>query len=70
MEHQTTDNSPQPEALLLKPREAASALRIGERLLWELTNRGEVPCVRIGRLVRYAPDALKAWIASKGKQSR
>lgn len=33
--------------LLLTAREAAAALGICERTLWELTNRGEIPTVRI-----------------------
>ena len=48
--------------LLLSAREAAAALSIGRRKLWELTNRGEIPCVRIGRAVRYDPRDLLGWI--------
>jgi excisionase family DNA binding protein len=49
---------------LLKAREAAAVLAIGTRKLWELTNRGEIPCVRIGRAVRYATQDLSAYIAA------
>ncbi len=48
--------------LLLRPGEAAKALAISTRKLWELTNCGEIPCIRIGRAVRYAPADLQAWI--------
>lgn len=48
--------------LLLRPGEAADALAISERKLWELTRCGEVPAVRIGRAVRYDPRDLAAWI--------
>jgi excisionase family DNA binding protein len=48
--------------LLLTPREAAGVLRISERLLWELTDRGDIASVRIHRLVRYSPADLQAWI--------
>jgi excisionase family DNA binding protein len=48
--------------LLLTPRDAAGVLRISERLLWELTDRKEIPCLKIGRLVRYSPADLQAWI--------
>jgi len=47
---------------LLKASEAAQVLAISERLLWSLTNRSEIPCVRIGRAVRYDPADLRAWI--------
>ncbi|KAA3611888.1 MAG: DNA-binding protein [Planctomycetota bacterium] len=47
---------------LLKPKEAARALGICERKLWELGNCGAVPTVRIGRAVRYDPSDLEASI--------
>lgn len=50
--------------LLVKPDKAAELLTISPRKLWELTNRGEVPCVRIGKSVRYLPEDLRAWIDS------
>ncbi len=50
------------QALLLKPNEAAAALAISPRLLWSLTQSGDVPCVRIGRAVRYDPRDLTVWI--------
>jgi excisionase family DNA binding protein len=46
----------------LTPREAAGVLRISERLLWDLTDKEEIACVKIGRLVRYSPADLQAWI--------
>ena len=53
--------------LLLRPNEAAQVLAISPRKLWELTDCGEMPCVRIGRAVRYSVEDLKAWI--KGKKT-
>lgn len=50
------------EHLLLTPREAAEALRISQRKLWGLTASGQIPCVRIGRSVRYQPNDLRTWI--------
>ncbi len=56
-------SSQQPIApLLIGSREAAQMLSICQRTLWKLTNRENLPCVRIGRRVLYAPDDLKAWI--------
>ena len=34
--------------LALRPREAAKALGISARHLWQLTNDGHIPCVRVG----------------------
>lgn len=59
-----------PRNLVLRPREAAQALGISERTLWSLTApRGPLPCVKIGRSVRYCPDALKAYLASQSADS-
>jgi excisionase family DNA binding protein len=48
--------------LLWTSREAAAALNISERTLWKLTNEAKMPCVRIGRAVRYDPEDIRAWI--------
>jgi excisionase family DNA binding protein len=56
------ENSP---ALLLTAAETAEALALSRRTLWTLTDRKEIPCVRIGRAVRYDPADLRAWIASR-----
>jgi excisionase family DNA binding protein len=52
-----------PVRLLLTPREAATALAISSRTLWTLTKNGTVPCVRLGRAVRYAPADLENYVA-------
>jgi excisionase family DNA binding protein len=49
---------------LLNAKQAASQLQIGTRKLWELTNRGEIPSVRIGRRVLYDPRDLDQFIAA------
>ena len=50
-------------ALALRPREAAKALGISERMLWSLTApRGTVPAVRIGTCVLYPVSGLQAWL--------
>jgi excisionase family DNA binding protein len=60
----------EPAALLLKPAEAAKLLQIGDRTLWRLTDEGEIPCIRIGRSVRYDPADLRVWIAAKKNPPR
>ncbi|MCL5281435.1 MAG: helix-turn-helix domain-containing protein [Planctomycetes bacterium] len=55
----------------MRPREAAKALGISERLLWEWTNRGEVPHVRVGKAILYPVDVLRRWLdeqAATGKE--
>lgn len=50
------------KSLALRPREAAMALGVSERSLWEWTHRGDVPYVRIGRTILYPVDALRDWL--------
>ena len=51
------------DKLLWTSREASRAMSISERTLWGLTKNGTIPCVKIGRSVRYDPDDIRAWIA-------
>ena len=51
--------------LLLTAREAAAALAISERKLWELTSGGNIKVVRIGRSVRYSRVALEEFVAAQ-----
>ena len=52
--------------LLIPVRDAAGFLSVCEKTLWSITEpRGDLPCVRIGRAVRYDPADLRAWIESR-----
>jgi excisionase family DNA binding protein len=53
--------------LLLTAREAARALAVSERMLWGITKRGDLKCVRFGRAVRYDPRDLQQLIESSKK---
>ena len=53
------------QLLLLKAAEAAKVLSISKSKLWSMTAGREIPCVRIAKAVRYAPDDLRAWIDSR-----
>lgn len=52
--------------LALRPREAAKALGISARHLWQLTRDGLIPCVRVGsgtrKTVLYPVAQLQAWL--------
>lgn len=56
--------------LALRPKEAALALGIGRRKLWELTNRGSVPHMRIGRSVLYPVASLEAWLIEESQAAK
>jgi excisionase family DNA binding protein len=47
---------------LFTAEEVAEALAISETLVRQLTLAGEIPCRRIGRLVRYAPEDLASFV--------
>lgn len=53
---------PETPCLAMRPREAAKALGVSERLLWEWTDRGVVPHIRVGRAILYPVDSLREWL--------
>ena len=53
---------------LLSAKQAAKILAISERKLWSLTTSRDIPCVRIGRAVRYDVADLRAFI-DRAKQN-
>lgn len=50
------------ERILLTVEEAARRLGIGRTLAWRLVRDGELPSVRLGRLVRIPERALDDWL--------
>ncbi len=55
-------SGPETPCLAMRPREAAKALGISERLLWEQTKKGMIPHIRLGSAVLYSVDALRDWL--------
>lgn len=59
------------DTLALRPREAAKALGISPRLLWQLTHDGQIPCVRVGtgkrRTVLYPTAMLNEWLRKQAE---
>jgi|LauGreDrversion4_2_1035121.scaffolds.fasta_scaffold139522_3 excisionase family DNA binding protein len=62
MDRDLDRRTPNDQSPLLTPREAAAYIRVGERHLWTVTDRGDLPCIRIGRLVRYHRHDLDTYI--------
>jgi len=60
--------------LALRPREAAKALGISPRLLWQLTKDGRIPCVRVGggkrKTVLYPLADLQAWLSRESNTAK
>ena len=57
------------DRLLLRPSEAAEQLAICQRLLWKHTKNGDIPCIRLGKAVRYDPADLQNWINRRKQQN-
>lgn len=61
--------------LALRPHEAAEALRISPRMLWDQTDpRGPIPCVRIGhgkrQIVLYPVAELETWLSRQAQAEK
>lgn len=48
----------------------AARLGISVWAVYELTKRGRLPCVRLGRLVRFDADTIEAFIRGGGTAAR
>ncbi|MCE9591145.1 MAG: helix-turn-helix domain-containing protein [Planctomycetes bacterium] len=58
----TTTQTPEiPRPILVNSREAARMLGISERKLFSLKTSGEIPCVQVGRSVRFRLTTLEEW---------
>ena len=53
---------PSPDPLSLRPRDAAAALGVSISKLERMTKAGEVPCVKVGRVVLYPVSSLKQFL--------
>jgi excisionase family DNA binding protein len=51
--------------LLLTEAEAAKSLKLSRHYLFTLRRQGQIPYVPFGRAVRYRPEQLRAWLASR-----
>lgn len=59
-------NVPVPdERLLVDATAAARLLSVSVRTLANLTARSELPCVRIGRALRYSVDDLRRFVQAR-----
>jgi excisionase family DNA binding protein len=61
------DPKSEPPCLALRPRDAAKALGISERTLWDWTQHGYVPHIRRGKTILYPVSALRRWLDEQAK---
>ncbi len=58
-----------PKARLLKADEVAQRLDVPKSTIYELGRTGRIPgVVRLGRTMRFQPDALEAWLKAGGSE--
>lgn len=57
--------APQTERLLVSVNDAAAMLSLSRRTVQSLQAAGELRPIRVGKLVRFAVDDLRAWVESK-----
>ena len=56
--------------LALRPRDAAKALGISPRKLWQLTKDGVIPSLKAGRVVLYPTVELQAWLSRQAEVAK
>ena len=66
----TTEIVQSTPALALRPRDAAKALGISPRKLWQLTKDGVIPSLKAGRTVLYPTAELQAWLSREAEAAK
>lgn len=59
------------ETDLINEKTAAAILGVspGTLSVWRSTGRYRIPFIKVGRLVRYRPSVLHAWLESRTRES-
>jgi excisionase family DNA binding protein len=65
----TAQQTDRPAWVLLLPEEAATFLKVTRTLVMDLARRGALPCVHVGRFIRFRQEDLEAWAAKGGAHS-
>ena len=55
---------------LLQAADAAALLAVRTSWVYEAVRAGRLPCVRVGRHVRFLRSDLEAWVAGQREQPR
>jgi excisionase family DNA binding protein len=50
---------------LLRPEEAADLLAVKTSWIYDAVRTGRLPCVRVGRHIRFTRHMLQEWLASQ-----
>lgn len=52
---------------LLKVEELAAFLAVPKSWVYSQTSSGDIPCVRVGRYIRFRRGDVLAWLAANGR---
>lgn len=55
---------------LLKPSEAADLLAVRASWIYEAVRAGTLPCLKIGRHIRFTRPMLEEWLATRTSPTR
>jgi excisionase family DNA binding protein len=55
---------------LLRPADAAALLSVRTSWVYEAVRSGQLPCVRVGRHLRFLRSDLERWVALKREAAR
>jgi excisionase family DNA binding protein len=51
---------------LLRPADAAELLSVRPSWIYEAVRANRLPCLRVGRHIRFTREMLEAWLAEQG----
>ena len=59
------DDSPRLSVPLLRPSEAAELLSMRPSWIYEAVRTNRLPCLRVGRHIRFTREILEEWLAEQ-----
>lgn len=69
----SSHTDPAPPSLaepLLKPEQAAELLSVRTSWIYEAVRAGSLPCLKVGRHIRFTRPMLEEWLATRTANSR
>ena len=60
----------EPDEKLWTARDVASYLQASISYVYKAAERGEIPCLRIGSMLRFEPSAIRAFIGRRTSPGR
>jgi excisionase family DNA binding protein len=61
-------SSPALDGPLLRPERAAYLLAVKTSWIYEAVRDGRLPCIRVGRHIRFTKAMLESWLAEQARR--